>query len=71
MDDTAFLRDRLTEAASRLGERVAELKSLEADRVLWADHARLSAERDRSGLRSGSGGESVENGLSAASVILS
>jgi hypothetical protein len=47
MDDTSFLRDRLTEAASRLGERVAELKTLEADRRLWADHARLSAERDR------------------------
>jgi hypothetical protein len=47
MDDTAFLRDRLTEAASRLAERVAELKALEADRVLWAEHDRLLAERAR------------------------
>src|SRR5260370_11142314 len=31
MEDTSFLRDRLTEAASRLGERVADLKALEAD----------------------------------------
>jgi hypothetical protein len=47
MDDTSFLRDRLTEAASRLGERVAELKTLEADRILWAEHDRLIAERER------------------------
>jgi hypothetical protein len=47
MEDTSFLRDRLTEAASRLGERVAELKALEADRRMWAEHERVLAERDR------------------------
>jgi hypothetical protein len=47
MDDASFLRDRLTEAASRLGERVAELKALEADRRMWAEHERVLEERDR------------------------
>jgi hypothetical protein len=47
MDDASFLRDRLTEAASRLGERVAELKALEADSRMWAEHERVLAERDR------------------------
>ena len=47
MDDASFLRDRLTEAASRLGERVAELKALEADRRMWAEHERVLDERDR------------------------
>jgi hypothetical protein len=47
MEDTSFLRDRLTEAASRLGERVAQLKALEADRRMSAEHERVLAERDR------------------------
>ncbi len=47
MEDTSFLRDRLTEAASRLGERVAELKALEADGRMWAEHERVEAERDK------------------------
>jgi hypothetical protein len=47
MEDTSFLRDRLTEAASRLGERVAELKALEADSRMWAEHERVEAERDK------------------------
>jgi hypothetical protein len=47
MDDASFLRDRLTEAASRLGERVAELKALEADRRMSAEHERVLDERDR------------------------
>ena len=47
MDDASFLRDRLTEAASRLGERVAELKALEADRRMQAEHERVLDERDR------------------------
>ena len=47
MDDTAFKRDQLTEAAKRLAVRVDELKALEADRRLQAEHERISAERDR------------------------
>ena len=47
MEDTSFLRDRLTEAASRFGERVAELKALEADSRMSAEHERVLAERDR------------------------
>ena len=44
MDDASFLRDRLTEAASRLAERVAKLKALEADRRMWAEHERVLAD---------------------------
>jgi hypothetical protein len=47
MDDAAFKRDRLIEAAKRLGKRVAELKALEADGRMWAEHERVLAERDR------------------------
>jgi hypothetical protein len=47
MDDAFFLRDRLTEAARRLGERVAELKALEADSRMQAEHERVLDERDR------------------------
>ena len=47
MDDAAFKRDRLIEAAKRLGKRVDELKALEADRRMWAEHERVRAERDR------------------------
>ncbi len=43
----AFKRDRLIEAAKRLGKRVDELKALEADRRLQAEHERVSAERDK------------------------
>ena len=47
MDDAAFKRDRLIEAAKRLGKRVDELKALEADRRMRAEHERVLAERDR------------------------
>ena len=47
MDDAAFKRDRLIEAAKRLGKRVDQLKALEADRRMWAEHERVRAERDR------------------------
>jgi hypothetical protein len=47
MDDAAFKRDRLIEAAKRLGKRVDELKALEADRRMWAEHERVQSERDR------------------------
>ena len=39
--------DRLRASASRLAERVAELKALEAERRMWAEHERVEAERDR------------------------
>jgi hypothetical protein len=47
MEDASFLRDRLTEAASRLGERVGELKALEADSRMGAEHERVETERDQ------------------------
>ena len=47
MDDAAFVRDRLHEAGKRLGERVEDLKAVEADRRMWAEHERVLAERDR------------------------
>jgi hypothetical protein len=47
MEDASFLRDRLTEAASRLGERVGELKALEADSRIGAEHERVETERDQ------------------------
>jgi hypothetical protein len=47
MDDAAFKRDRLTEAAKRLAARVDELKALERDRAQRAEHERVSAERNR------------------------
>jgi hypothetical protein len=47
MDDAAFKRDRLIEAAKRLGKRVDELKVVEVDRRRQAEHERISAERDR------------------------
>jgi hypothetical protein len=47
MDDAEFTRDRLTEAARRLGERVAELRALEKASAQRAEHERVSAERDR------------------------
>jgi hypothetical protein len=45
MDDAAFKRDRLTEAAKRLAKRVEELKSLEKYRAQRAEHHRVAAER--------------------------
>jgi hypothetical protein len=47
MDDAAFTRDRLTEGARRLGERLNELRALEKARAQRAEHQRVSAERDR------------------------
>jgi hypothetical protein len=47
MDDAAFKRDRLTEAAKRLAARVDELKALEKARAERAEHGRVSAERER------------------------
>jgi hypothetical protein len=47
MDDAAFKRDRLIEAAKRLGKRVDDLKALETDSRMSAEHERVEAERDR------------------------
>ena len=47
MEDAAFTRDRLNEARKKLAERVENLKALEKDRRLQAEHERISAERDR------------------------
>ena len=47
MDDAAFKRDRLIEAAKRLGKRVDELKALEKARGQRAVHERVLAERDQ------------------------
>jgi hypothetical protein len=47
MDDTAFRRDRLIEAATRLGLRVAELKALEKARAERAEHEQVLAEQNR------------------------
>ena len=47
MDDSVFKRDRLTEAAKRLANRVDELKALEKARVERAEHERVLAERNR------------------------
>jgi hypothetical protein len=47
MDDRAFERDRLLEAAKRLSERVEELTALEKARAERAVHRRVSAERER------------------------
>jgi hypothetical protein len=47
MLDAAFKRDRLIEAAKRLGKRVDELKALEKTRAQRAEHERVSVERNR------------------------
>jgi hypothetical protein len=47
MDDDAFKRDRLTEAAKRLGVRVTELEALEKARAERAEHDRVLAEPNR------------------------
>jgi hypothetical protein len=46
MLDAAFKRDRLIEAAKRLGKRVDELRALEKDRAQRAEHDRVLAERN-------------------------
>jgi hypothetical protein len=47
MLEAAFKRDRLIEAAKRLGVRVDELKALERERAQRAEHDRVLAERNR------------------------
>jgi hypothetical protein len=47
MDDAAFKRDRLIEAAKRLGVRVDELRALEKARAQRAEHDRVLARRNR------------------------
>ena len=47
MDDAAFKRDRLIEAAKRLAKRVDELKALEKTRTERAEHEHVLAERNR------------------------
>jgi hypothetical protein len=47
MDDAEFTRDRLTEGARRLGERLNELRALEKARAQRAEHERVAAERNR------------------------
>jgi hypothetical protein len=47
MDDAAFKRDRLVEAAKRLRVRVDELRALERARAQRAEHEKVLAERNR------------------------
>jgi hypothetical protein len=47
MDDAAFRRDRLAEAAKRLGLRGDELKEREKSRAERAEHDRVLAEQNR------------------------
>jgi hypothetical protein len=47
MEDTAFVRDRLHEAGTKLAERVEALKALEADSRMSAEHERVEAVRDQ------------------------
>jgi hypothetical protein len=46
MDDAAFKRDRLIEAAKRLRVRVDELRALERARAQQAEHEKVLAERN-------------------------
>ena len=46
MLEAAFKRDRLIEAAKRLGVRVDELKALERERTQRAEHDRVLADRN-------------------------
>jgi hypothetical protein len=46
-DNAAFDRDRLAEAAKRLGSRLVELKAIELARAQRAEHEKWQAERDR------------------------
>jgi hypothetical protein len=47
MGDAAFERDRLIEAAKRLGVRVDELRTFEKERAQRAEHEQALAERNR------------------------
>ena len=47
MDDAAFKRDRLADAARKLAQRVGVLRAREADRRMRAEWERVSAERNR------------------------
>jgi hypothetical protein len=47
MDDALFRRDRLREAATKLAQRVDELKALEKARAERAEHEQVLAERNR------------------------
>jgi hypothetical protein len=59
MGDAAFRRDRLIEAAKRLGVRVDELKALEKAHAQRAEHDRVLARRNRLAEEMGSLAESV------------
>jgi hypothetical protein len=45
--DACWDRDRLTEAAKRLGERLKELRAIEIARAQRAEHVAVASERDR------------------------
>ena len=47
MEDASFTRERLTEAARRLSERLGDLKVSEKKEAQRAGHRRVLAERDR------------------------
>lgn len=47
MDDAAFKRDRMTEAARKLSERVAALVAMESARHAHAEHDRVLTEKNR------------------------
>ena len=82
MDDAAFKRDRLIEAAKRLGVRVAELKALEKARAERAEHvapegqvpeaagrvSRTGGDRDRAFELVGPGIESVDFAVQVAEI---
>jgi hypothetical protein len=59
MDDAAFKRDRLIEAAKRLGVQVDELKALEKARAQRAEHEQVLAERNRLAEEMGCKAESI------------
>jgi hypothetical protein len=46
-EDAGFARDRLTEAAKKLAERLVELRAAEKAQAMRADHEKCEAERDR------------------------
>jgi ParB-like chromosome segregation protein Spo0J len=47
LEDANFTRDRLQEAGKKLAERIKTLQTAEADFRMYAEHERISAERDR------------------------
>jgi hypothetical protein len=47
MADSEFVRDRLTEASKRLGERLNELRAIEKAKAQRAEHEAVAAERER------------------------